>query len=149
MDRNTFFMITALNLGKLSKCVSKKVGAIIVKDNRIISMGYNGTPRGVKNCCEIFDANNFDREEHHNWSRNSEIHAEMNAIIFAAKNGISIDGATMYVSLEPCRDCIKNICQAGITKIYYNEEYDKNDGLSDTIKNFIKENSIKIEKLDV
>ena len=55
MTRDQFFMITAINLGKLSKCVSKKVGAIIVKNNRIISMGYNGTPRGVKNCCEIFD----------------------------------------------------------------------------------------------
>ena len=83
MTRDQFFMITAINLGKLSKCVSKKVGAIIVKNNRIISMGYNGTPRGVKNCCEIFDESNFDREEHHQWSKNSEIHAEMNAILFA------------------------------------------------------------------
>lgn len=149
MNREQFFMITAINLGKLSKCVSKKVGAIIVKNNRIISMGYNGTPRGVKNCCEIFDEANFDRQAHHEWSRNSEIHAEMNAIIFAAKNGISIDGAEMYVSLEPCRDCIKNICQAGITKIYWNQRYDKNEGLSEAVRDFITENSMKIEQLDV
>ena len=85
-------------------------------------MGYNGTPVGFDNCCEVFDKD-FDAEEHHNWSNVNEIHAEMNAILFAAKNGISIDAAEMYCTLHPCNHCLKNLIQSGIKKIYYIEEY--------------------------
>lgn len=65
---DNFFMNTALSLAEESKCVSFKVGAIIVKDNRIVSMGYNGTPQGFHNCCDVFDKNDFKREDHHGWS---------------------------------------------------------------------------------
>lgn len=64
------------------------------------------------------------REHHHRWSDIHEIHAEMNAILFAAKNGISIDGATIYTSMFPCQHCLKNILQSGIRRIVYNAEYD-------------------------
>jgi len=120
-----FFLKTAFLLGKESKCVSKQVGAIIVKDKRIISTGYNGTPPGFKNCNEIFDKNNFDREEHHKFSLKYETHAEMNSLMFAAKNDIGVNGADMYTILQPCDDCLKNIIAAGIKKIYYVYSYDK------------------------
>jgi len=85
-----FFLKTAYLLGKESKCVSKQVGALIVRDNRVISMGYNGTPAGYENCCDHFpDYTKKDRDVHHKWSRIYEIHAEQNGIDFAAKHGVS------------------------------------------------------------
>ena len=120
-----FFLKTAYLLGQESKCVSKQVGCVIAKDKRIISTGYNGTPPGFKNCNEVFDKDNFDREEHHKWSKIYEIHAEMNAIAFAARNDIGIEDAELYTILQPCDDCLKNIIAAGIKKIYYVIPYDK------------------------
>ena len=123
----TFFLKTAYLLGQESKCVSKKVGAVIARDKRIISTGYNGTPAGFKNCSAKFI--NYDpainRAEHHAFSDMYEIHAEMNAIAFAAKNDIGIDGAELYTILQPCDQCLKNIIAAGIKKIYYVFPYDK------------------------
>jgi dCMP deaminase len=121
----TFFLKTAYLLGQQSKCVSKKVGAIIVHEKRIISTGYNGTPSKFKNCNEIFDEKNFDREEHHKWSKIYETHSEMNALMYAAKNDIGVDNAEIYTILQPCDDCLKNIIAAGIKKIYYVYTYDK------------------------
>jgi len=128
LDR--FFMNTAKEAAILSNCVSYKVGAVIVKDGRIISTGYNGTPSGFyKNCNEIFK--NYDkttqREEHHDFSLTYEIHAEMNAILFAARNGISIENTIMYVTVKPCAQCIKNIVQSGVRKVIYLNEYDKEE----------------------
>lgn len=120
-----FFKETVISVSKLSKCVSHKVGSIIVKDERIISMGYNGTPTGFKNCCDTFDKDNFDREEHHKWSLIHEIHSEVNSITFAAKNNISTENAIMFCTLQPCNDCMKMILQAGIKELYYINEYDK------------------------
>lgn len=111
--------------GQHSKCVSKQVGAVIARDGRIISTGYNGTPSGFKNCNSVFDPKSFDREEHHTWSKTYEIHAEQNAIAFSAKSDISVDGAEIYCILQPCDDCLKLIKAAGIKKVYYVFEYDK------------------------
>ena len=119
------FMKTAFLFASKSKCVSHHVGAIIVKNGRIISTGYNGTPPGLQNCNEKFDASNFDREEHHIWSRDNEPHAEQNCISFAAKEGVSIKDADMYVTISPCNDCLKNIIMTGIKNIYYLYLYDK------------------------
>jgi dCMP deaminase len=122
-----FFLKTAYLLGQESKCVSRQVGAVIAKDKRIVSTGYNGTPPGFTNCNEHFL--NYDpaihREAHHIWSKMYEVHAEMNAIAFAAKNDIGIEGAEIYTILQPCDDCLKNIIAAGIKKIYYVIPYDK------------------------
>ena len=124
-----FFLKSAYLLGQKSNCVSRKVGAIIAHDRRIISTGYNGTPQKFENCNEHFP--NYDRtvqsnrEEHHVWSKIHEVHAEMNAINFAAKHGIAIEGSELYTILEPCDDCLKNIIAAGIKKIYYVIPYDK------------------------
>jgi dCMP deaminase len=139
------FINIAKELAKASKCVSKKVGAVIVKDNRILSTGYNGTPQGYVNCNEHW--NNEYTKEHHNWSQKYEIHAEMNAIIWASKNGIKIDNSTIYTTLQPCEQCTKNIIASGIKKIIYEKEYDKNN--TKEILNFLKANNVAIQKLNI
>jgi len=122
-----FFLKTAYLLGLESKCVSRQVGAVIADHKRIVSTGINGTPAGHENCCEHFP--NYDRktqrEKHHKWSSMNEIHAEMNAIIFAAAEGKAIEGAEIYTILQPCDECLKNIIGAKIKKIYYVTSYDK------------------------
>ncbi len=140
-DQN--FINIATELAKASKCVSKQVGAVIVKDGRILSTGYNGTPAGYINCSEHWDGEYT--TEHHNWSKTYEIHAEMNAIIWAARKGISIEDATIYVTLEPCSECSKNLIASGIKRIVYAKAYEHTH--SETISKFIKDNGVSIEKL--
>jgi len=105
--------------------VYKKVGCIIVSGGRILSTGYNGTPSKYTNCCDYW--NNEYTEEHHDWSNKYEIHAEMNAIIWAARQEISIDGSTLYCTLEPCVQCTKNIAASGIKKIVYDTHYNSKE----------------------
>lgn len=140
-DRN--FINIAHEIARASKCVSKQVGAVIVKDGRILSTGYNGTPSGYVNCCEYWDGKYTN--EHHEWSKTYEIHAEMNAIIWAAREGISIKGATIYVTLEPCSDCSKNIIASGITRIVYDKSYEHTN--SKIVAEFIKTNGVIIEQI--
>lgn len=124
---NLFFKEVLDSLSKESKCIAKKVGCLIVKDQRIISMGYNGTLSGLPNCNEEFNSKKFERHEHHDWSLKNEIHAEQNAIAMAAKNGIALAGATCYCSLQPCNSCLMSLIQSGIVKIIYLEAYNKGD----------------------
>jgi len=140
-DRN--FINIAHEIATASKCVSKNVGAVIVKNGRILSTGYNGTPTGYTNCCDHWDGEYA--KEHHEWSKTYEIHAEMNAIIWAAREGISINGATIYVTLEPCSDCSKNIIASGIKRIVYDKSYEYTN--SDMVTKFIEENDVIIEKI--
>jgi dCMP deaminase len=140
-DKN--FINIAHEIATASKCVSKQVGAVIVKDGRILSTGYNGTPSGYTNCCEHW--NGEYTKDHHDWSKTYEIHAEMNAIIWAARKGISIEGATIYVTLEPCSECSKNLIASGIKRIVYDRAYEHTN--SDIVSNFIKDNGVKIEKI--
>lgn len=137
------FINIATELASASKCVSKQVGAVIVKDGRILSTGYNGTPAGYQNCRDHW--NNEYTSEHHEWSKTYEIHAEMNAIIWAARKGISIEGATIYVTLEPCSECSKNLIASGITRIVYAKPYEHNH--SETISKFLQDNGVIIEQL--
>ncbi len=137
-DRN--FINIAREISRASKCVSKQVGAVIVKNGRILSTGYNGTPAGYTNCCDHWD--NQYTKEHHEWSKTYEIHAEMNAIIWAAREGISIKGATIYVTLEPCSECSKNIIASGIKRIVYDNSYEHTN--SDTVTKFLKDNDVEI-----
>jgi len=142
-DQN--FINIAFELAKASKCVSKQVGAVIVKDGRILSTGYNGTPAGYTNCCDYWDGEYT--PEHHEWSKTYEIHAEMNAIIWAAREGISIEGATIYVTLEPCSECSKNVIASGMKRIVYATPYEHTH--SEVISKFIKDNGVSIERLSV
>ncbi|VAY87447.1 dCMP deaminase [hydrothermal vent metagenome] len=143
MISDKIFINIARELSNASKCVSKQVGAVIVKNGRILSTGYNGTPSGFINCNDHWD--NIYTAQHHEWSKTYEIHAEMNAIIWAAKEGIAIDGATIYVTLEPCSECSKNLIASGIKRIIYDKSYEHAD--SKEISNFLQENGIIIEQL--
>lgn len=128
MDKRRIFLEVASTISKMSKCVSYQVGAVIVKDGRIISTGYNGTPAGYMNCCERFPHYNptIDRDEHRQFSDKFELHAELNAILYAARHGASIEGATLYCTVEPCINCAKNMTQSGIKEIYFSRVYDRN-----------------------
>lgn len=105
--------------GKLSYCERKKVGALIVKDKMIISDGYNGTPSGFENFCE--DENNYTK-----WY---VLHAEANAILKVASSTQSCHGATLYITLSPCKECSKLIHQAGIVRVVYHKTYKDDSGL--------------------
>ena len=140
-DRN--FINIAHEIASASKCVSKQVGAVIVKNGRILSTGYNGTPAGYINCCDHWDGEYT--KDHHNWSKTYEIHAEMNALIWAAREGISVKDATIYVTLEPCSECSKNIIASGIKRIVYDKAYEHTD--SGVISKFISDNGVTIERI--
>ena len=102
-----------------SYCVRRQVGALMVKDQRIISDGYNGTPSGFENVCE--DENNV--------SKPYVLHAEANAISKVARSHNSSDGATLYVTASPCIECAKLIIQAGVRRVVYGELYRLTDGI--------------------
>ncbi len=140
-DKN--FLNIAKELSFASKCVSKQVGAVIVKDGRILSTGYNGTPAGYQNCSDFWDGKYT--KDHHEWSKTYEIHAEMNAIIWAARKGISIEGGTIYVTLEPCSECSKNLIASGIKRIVYEKAYEHTN--SEIISKFLEDNGVKIEQI--
>jgi len=115
----------AKEISTLSKCERAKVGAILVKDGNIISMSYNGTPAGMNNCCE---RNGLTVLE--------VIHAEVGAILKAARSGYAVGGAELYLTLSPCVDCAKLILQSGIKRVIYLQEYRKTDGV-EFLKKFI------------
>lgn len=113
------YLRIAREWGKLSRCKRKQVGAIIVKDRMIISDGYNGTPSGFDNNCE-------DEEGLTKWY---VLHAEANAILKVAASTQSCRGATLYITLSPCRECSKLIHQAGIVRVVYQNAYKDNSGM--------------------
>lgn len=130
------YMSIAKEIAKLSYCQKRKVGSIIVKNRQIISEGYNGTPAGRPNICEVISAS-FDRSKPAEVfpgikgklvTKSEVLHAESNAITKCAKFGNSTDGATIYVTCSPCIECSKLIIQAGITRVIYLIEHDT-DGL--------------------
>jgi len=138
------FINIVRTLKSLSKCVSYQVAAILVKDNNIISIGYNGTPSGYINCRDVFK--DYDavtqREQHKEFSNKFEIHAEMNALL---KCNVDKHGATMYVYVEPCWDCCKNMIAAGITRIVYYEKYDRMNFHREAMVKFLTDCDVKIE----
>ena len=113
------YLRMATEWSTLSCCRRKKVGALIVKDGAIISDGFNGTPRGFTNDCEDANGDTY-------WY---VLHAEANAILKVAKSSQSTDGATLYVTYSPCKECSKLIIQAGIRRVIYLEEYRDVSGL--------------------
>lgn len=124
----------ALEWAKLSHCQRKKVGALIVKDRMIISDGYNGTPSGFDNQCE-------DECGKTHWY---VLHAEANAILKLASSTQSAKGATLYITLSPCRECSKLILQSGISRIVYIDEYSDNEGI-----NFLREHGIITDRIPI
>ncbi len=145
MIKDISFLKIAHEIGQSSKCVSKKIWAVIVKDNRILSSGYNGTPAWYVNCDEHWDGKYT--KEHHDWSAKHEIHAEMNSLLWAARQGIGIEWATMYVMCEPCYECTKNIVAAGIKKVVYSNAFPHTD--TSEARKFMADNNVTIEQIDL
>ena len=115
-----------------SKCISQKVGCVIVKNNRVLSTGYNGTPSKQPNCCDanehLVNGGRFQdwvsddaKHEHHEWSNIHEIHAEMNALLYSSPT--ERQGATLYTTLQPCYTCSKLIAGSGIARVIYHKSY--------------------------
>ena len=123
------YLKMALEWAKLSYCKRRQVGALIVKNRMIISDGYNGTPTGFENICE-------DDENYTKWY---VLHAEANAIMKVAASTQSSQGATLYVTLSPCRECSKLIFQSGIKRVVYHNEYKDSSGIK-----FLKKAGIEV-----
>lgn len=127
------YLRMAQTWSELSHCSRKQVGAIIVKDGMIISDGYNGTPGGFDNCCE-----NDSGDTH--WY---VLHAEANAILKVAKSTHNCHGATLYLTLSPCKDCSKLVLQAGISRVVFINGYKDQSGVD-----FLQEAGIEIEQIE-
>lgn len=126
------YLRMASTWAELSHCSRKKVGALIVRDGRIISDGYNGTPAGFDNCCEN------DLGETH-WY---VLHAEANAILKVARSTNDCNNATLYLTLSPCKDCCKLILQAGINRVVYINDYKDTTGID-----FLKNSDVEIVQI--
>ena len=139
-----YFMDITRKVAMRSTCLRRSVGAILVKDKRILSTGYNGAPSGLKHCEEVGcvrQDSSIPSGTRHELCRG--LHAEQNAIIQAAYHGISIRGADLYCTNMPCVICTKMLINAGIRKVYYAEGYD--DALSEQL---FEEAGIQVERLN-
>lgn len=155
MIKDKTFLEIANLIAKESTCVSKQVGAVIVKDGRIISIGYNGVPSGCKHCTEVAKENGWiereprtleyvlvNRAAHSEWSEQNEIHAEENAICYAAREAIRVAGATMYVTMSPCPKCSKMIVSAGIRRVVVGSVYDR---ATPNWKEWLEDRGVKVD----
>ena len=120
-------MNLATDLALRSHCVKAQVGAVLTKDTRIISIGYNGPPAGTHNCDEEFPGQGCPRDSKNSCSL--ALHAEENAILYAVKNGSVLEGATLYLTLSPCISCARIIYSTGIKKVWYKNSYAEYKGL--------------------
>lgn len=140
------YMELAENLAKRSHCVKAQVGAVLTKDTRIVSLGYNGPPAGTHNCDEEWPDTGCPRDS--KGSCSLALHAEQNAILYAAKNNVSIEGTTLYVTLAPCIACARVIYSMGIVKVYYKESYAAFKGLAtEEGVDFLKKFGVSVEQL--
>ncbi|WP_242689189.1 dCMP deaminase family protein [Pedobacter sp. SYSU D00535] len=122
------FMNLASDLARRSHCVKAQVGAVLTKDTRIISIGYNGPPAGTHNCDEEWPESGCPRDARGSCSL--ALHAEENAILYAVKNGAALEGSTLYVTLSPCLPCARLIYSSGIKKVIFKNSYAEYKGLA-------------------
>jgi dCMP deaminase len=142
-------MKTAETFAELSHARRLHVGAIVVKDDRIISIGYNGMPAGWDNNCEdeVLDSYSGFEGAIHNTRLKTKpevLHAETNAIAKLAKSTESGDGAVLFVTHMPCLDCAKLIFQSGIRRVFYRDSYRNTDGIE-----FLKKSKIEVKQIDI
>jgi dCMP deaminase len=140
------YMQMAYQIAKLSYAKRKRVGCIIVKDNQVISTGYNGTPHGFNNECEEVQTREIENKNHKKVleekgydcedsccskevTKREVLHAESNALAKVSKSTLSSEGADMYITMSPCFDCAKLIIQSGIKKVFYSESYRDTSGI--------------------
>jgi dCMP deaminase len=121
------YMDLAENLAERSHCVKTKVGAVLTKDTRIVSLGYNGPPAGTHNCDEEFPDTGCPR--HSKGGCSLALHAEQNAIIYASKNNVPLENCSIYVTLAPCLSCAKILFASGIKKVIYLNSYAEFKGI--------------------
>ena len=133
-SKKVVLMQVAFQFSSLSYAKRAKVGAVITRDRRIISQGWNGNPSGPDNILE----------DDKGMTRPSVIHAEANAICFAARTGIPLDGAEIYCTHSPCFECAKLIIQSGIRKVYYNFPYRQSAAIK-----FLTDNGVEIEQIEL
>lgn len=152
---NRFYVDVLNSLRTYSTCSRLQVAAILVKDSRILSSGYNGVAKGCTECNKIYKrtpdgkitfqhwltrqvtvlSEEEYRKEHHEFANKYEIHAEMNCLGFALKNNTNITGAQLYLTTSPCLNCCKLILTSGIGEVYYIEEYDDRSGIEYLLRN--------------
>ena len=139
--KDAFYISLATTYASRSKCVSLKVGCCLVKGDTVLGLGVNGTPKGMPNCCDVYDKGKDDT--HHEWSLRHEIHAELNAII-ASK--CDLNGSTAFITHSPCMNCLKHLIACGIERIVYKERYSKTtDEMLDSMIKY-SQGCLKIEK---
>jgi dCMP deaminase len=148
MERPKFddiYMELAVNLAKKSHCIKRHVGAVLTKETRIISIGYNGPPAGTHNCDEEWVDIGCPRDSKGGCSL--AIHAEQNALLYAVKNKAEIEGATMYVTLSPCLACSRIIYTMGVKKVIYLNSYAEYKGISsDEGLDFLSKFGVDVER---
>jgi dCMP deaminase len=145
-DWDEYFMSIARVAASRSNCVKRKIGAVITIDRRIVATGYNGTPRGVRNCneggCPRCNAFGESGQALHECICS---HGEENAIVQSAYHGVSVRGGTLYTTMSPCLQCTKMIVNAGITTVVYNGDYP----LGETSLEILREAGVKLSKVDL
>jgi dCMP deaminase len=136
-----YFMDIALNVAQRSTCTRASVGAVIVRDRNILATGYNGSPSGMPHChdegCLIYTSTDPDGNTEENCFRT--IHAEINAIAQAARNGTAIQGADIYITHSPCLQCLKVLLNINIRRIYYRKPYK-----IELIKKYLGDNPVEL-----
>ena len=144
-DFDDIYMELAVNLAKRSHCIKKHVGAVLTKDTRIISIGYNGPPAGTHNCDVEFPSTGCARDS--KGSCSLALHAEQNAILYAVKNNTSVEGSTLYVTLAPCLACARIIFSMGISKVVYLFSYAEYKGIgSDEGVDFLVKFGVNVQR---
>ena len=150
MERPEFddiFMELAVNLAKRSHCIKRHVGAVLTKDTRIISIGYNGPPSGTHNCDVEWPEQGCPRDS--KGSCSLALHAEQNAILYAVKNKTDVTGATLYVTLSPCIACARIIYTMKIEKVIFLKSYAEYKGIaSDEGVDFLRRFGVEVEKYE-
>ena len=140
-------MELAVNLATRSHCIKRHVGAVLTKETRIISIGYNGPPAGTHNCDEEWPESGCERDS--KGSCSLAIHAEQNAILYAVKNSTSVEGSTLYVTLAPCLSCARIIFTMRIKKVIYLKSYAEYKGIElDEGIEFLNKFGVEIEKYE-
>ena len=139
------YMELAVNLAKRSHCVKRHVGAVLTKETRIISIGYNGPPAGTHNCDHEWPEKGCPKDSKGGCSL--AIHAEQNALLYAGKNKASVEGATLYVTLSPCLACARIIYSMGISNVIFLNSYAEYKGIpNDEGVDFLNRFGVKTEK---
>jgi len=140
---NDIYMELAEKLATRSHCVKAQVGAVLTKDTRIISLGYNGPPAGTHNCDTEWPEVGCARDS--KGSCSLALHAEQNAILYAANNNMNMKGSTLYVTLSPCISCARVIYTVGIEKVYFRKSYAQYKGIpNDEGVDFLKRFGVEV-----